>query len=704
MRYLLQAANPEITDNKVLDEWRIPFGDWIEQAVFWVDNEASTVLDVIKWPFDFLTTWVVDKGLANPGFSWVWFVLIAFVIATVLRTVRVGAFTAVALTFCGLLGNQYWEQTAKTIGFVLVAVILCVLVGIPIGIASGRVDAVWKVVRPVLDAMQVVHSFVYMLPFIYFFGIGEESATMVTMVFALPPLIRLTNLGIRQVPADVVEASRAFGAAEWRVLTDVQLPLARPAIMTGLNQTLLLAISMLGIAAIMGAGGLGQIMFQALGNQNVAQGAAAGLAFFLVAVVLDRISQRDDADGGNFLDRLHRAWSNRKTPENLIPAAPTPEEEAEVEQAGDVFEPLSKAERLPGAVATIGAIVALVSVFLPWSTDAGKYSAFGRRLDESLPGESFNGLAASGGSWFGIIVAALALFMLAGVFKVARFPGRNPRWLTTDGVALGAVAGLGIMLAYVVGSAPAAVSQGSGIGVWLCLVGFAVATVGALMWLRIAPHGPLHPLQFTIGWGRILASAVVLGMLVISGFSGWSFDARTDVVITPEVQAQIDDLRQQGIDRPLDAAVIANQIANLTSSARNSETIVVDGFNKSGTELGLPLIALGLAALLSTVLAAAVLRASEQMQWLFSTIAAGLGVAIAGIAAAWVGTTSRVADPNFLSGVGALFALVAGAFVVASSMSVLKEFRRDRVYDDIDLSDITSSQSVDARVPAEAMS
>ena len=148
--------------------------------------------------------------------------------------------------------------------------------------------------------MQVIHAFVYLLPFIYFWGVGRVAATMATMVFALPPLIRLTNLGIRQVPEDVVEASRAYGAPERRVLMDVQLPLARPAIMTGVNQTLLLAFSMLGIAAILGAGGLGSLLFRALGQQDVSLAAASGLAFFILAVILDRISQTEGTQGGMF--------------------------------------------------------------------------------------------------------------------------------------------------------------------------------------------------------------------------------------------------------------------------------------------------------------------------------------------------------------------------------------------------------------------
>ena len=128
----------------------------------------------------------------------------------------------------------------RTVGMVIVSVALCSLIGIPLGVLCARKDAVWGVVRPVMDAMQVIHSFTYMVPFVFFFSIGVVPATMVTMIYALPPLVRLTNLGIRQVPEDVVEASRAYGAPESRVLLDVQLPLARPAIMTGLNQCLML--------------------------------------------------------------------------------------------------------------------------------------------------------------------------------------------------------------------------------------------------------------------------------------------------------------------------------------------------------------------------------------------------------------------------------------------------------------------------------
>ena len=281
MSLLAQSESPGVADNKVLDQWTIPFGEWIEQMVNWVALNLGWLLSIIKWPFTFLFRNIVRSPDHHPWWEitdmpWIAVCVLFFVIGVLVRNIKVGAFVAVLLAICGLLGIEYWEETALTLGMIIVAVVLCALIGIPVGVLCGRFDGVWNAVRPVLDAMQVVHAFVYMLPVIFFFGIGPEPATMVTMVFALPPLIRLTNLGIRQVPEDVVEASRAYGAPEWRVLLDVQLPLARPAIMTGLNQTLLLSISMLGIAAIMGAAGLGLLVFRAVTNLDTALAASSG--------------------------------------------------------------------------------------------------------------------------------------------------------------------------------------------------------------------------------------------------------------------------------------------------------------------------------------------------------------------------------------------------------------------------------------------
>lgn len=469
----IESDSPRFWDNSVLDEWRIPFGNWAEQAISWIDNNLQSVLDAIDWPFRTLIREVVGGGSGGGskessfGFAltevyWVWVVLGIAAIALLVRSVRVGAFVTVALIVCGLLGDDYWLETARTIGFIGVAVVLCAIIGIPLGIACARVNVIWIAVRPILDAMQVVHPFAYMLPFIFFWGIGEVSATMVTMVFALPPLIRLTNLGIRQVPDDVVEAARAYGASNYRVLYDVQIPLARRTIMAGLNQTLLLAMSMLGIAAIMGAGGLGRLLFQAINNQDISKAASAGLAFFLVAVVMDRVSQRSDSDPANLLTRIHGAWKHRRHPEELLAEnsksngksnGNSPATSGGRRQTPTDFPaPIEGNEHLPMLLAIVGGVLSIGGALLPWTSNAGKMSAYGRWVDASVEGEldgmSFIGISAAGGSWFGITVLILGVVVVLSVV-LSFFSDRTPRWLAADGALIAAVAMLVLTLVHI---------------------------------------------------------------------------------------------------------------------------------------------------------------------------------------------------------------------------------------------------------------
>jgi len=675
---LAQEESCSFLDNCTLDRWTIPFGEWFDQTVDWIDNNLQNLLEVIEWPFSVLIGFIVND-LLLPA-SWFWVVLAMGLIAAFVRNIKVGAFVVVALTICGLLGNEYWVETARTIGFIAVAVILCVIIGIPIGVAAGRLDGVWKTTRPALDAMQVVHSFVYMIPFIFFWGIGEVSATMVTMIFAIPPLIRLTNLGIRQVPDDVVEAARAHGAPEWRVLFDVQLPLARPAIMTGINQTLLLAISMLGIAAIMGAGGLGSLLFRSLSNQDVALAASAGLAFFLVAVVLDRISQREGVEEGNLFRRIGQAWAHRRDPEVLLPdgeaaIAPT--------KPLDRYEPITGRERVAMLITLIGGAVAVVSVFLPWTENAGKISAYGSRADEDLPGMIFNGLDASGGSFFGILVLLFGLFVVASALGTFLRPGRGPRWLAVDGALLAALAGLITAGAHFLAQpAPLAADPGTGIGVMVAVVGGVIATLGALSWIRIAPHSPLHPLSADVAWGRVIGSVVALAFVVAGAFGGWTFDERTDVVMTPELQTQIDEIKAAAEGDPAKQAVAANEIAGLIASSRSTSKIIIDGLSDEGAQLGIWTMLLALAAVITTLPASGMFGKSDRTLWVWSAITAGFGAGIASIAFAWIFTFVRNADEDFISGMGAFMTLMGGFFILASTMFVLKEFRRSRIYDD----------------------
>ena len=683
-----------IWDNALLDEWKVPFGDWMEQATKWIAVNLEVLLDILAWPFEIMVRNLVRDFLIE--ISWVWIVLAMALVAWLTRNLKVAAFVAVALTLCGLLDHEIWRETAATIGLIGVAVILCVLIGVPVGIACGRVDSVWQVTRPILDAMQVVHSFVYMLPFIWFFGLGEVSATMVTMVYALPPLIRLTNLGIRQVPPDVVEASRAYGASEARVLFDVQVPLARPAIMTGINQTLLLAISMLGVAALMGSFGLGRVLLRAINNQDVAEGAAGGLAFFLVAVVLDRMSQREGTETTNLFKRVQLAWKHRRDPEMLVPDA---EPSAVVKyQEAEEYAPVATGERLPMLLALIGGLVTVVSTFLPWTSNAGKMSAWGRWADASLEGELdaqvFSGLSASGGSWFGITVLALGLFVVLTVIAFGARPGRAPRWLAADGAVIAAIATLVIASTHLLaqsvtdaGIAVGAVDPGHGIGVYLAIAGGLIASIGAILWMRVAKHSPLHPLPLGIHWGRIIGLGIAILTLLLGVFSAWSADSRPDRALTPEVLAEaeartteIEELKRRADEDPENQAVYAADL--LVLEAQSRQPSFTNGLTNTGPQLGLWTLIAGLLAMLTGLPAAGVFGGDEQWRWRWSTATAGLGSGVTCIAFAWILTHVRSGDMQFLTGIGVFLTMVGGLFILASTMAVLKEFRRSKVYGD----------------------
>lgn len=691
MRVLAQGTggelpNPSLTDNLVLDQYEIPFGPWMEQMANWITLNLKWLLSIIEWPFETLLDFIVGDVLEP--ISWIWVVLAFFVVGSLVRNVKIGAFAALGLGVCGVLGNAYWVETARTIGYIGVAVLLCVVIGVPLGIACGRIDSVWQVTRPVLDAMQVVHSFVYMLPFIWWFGVGEVSATMVTMVFALPPLVRLTNLGIRQVPADVVEASRAYGAPEWRVLSDVQIPLARPAIMTGINQTLLLAISMLGIAAIMGAGGLGRLLFNAINNQDVSKGAASGLAFFLVAVVLDRISQREGESGVGLLRRIRLAWAHRRDPETLLPAETQDADNAPADEGS--FAAVTPAERMPMGITAVGGLLAALSVFLTWSSGAGFISAYGRRSDEELVGQSFNGFSSSGGSWFGFLVFALGLFAAAAVVTTLVAPGRGPRWWTADGAVIASLASLVMMVCYLlVSPSDLTVGQSTGMGVYLALIGALVMVVGSLWWIRLAPHSPIHPLSARVGWGRVVGSVVAVLLLVVGAISAWSFDDRPDEraieEAAAELQLQIDALEAEAEANPQIAGFKAVEISVLREQFKVEQVrIITDGVSGSGPRLGIWAFLAGLAGLVVALPAAGVFGRHEHRQWGWSAVTAGVGAGIVCMAFGWIFTHVRSADDLYLSGAGSFLAMVAGCVLVATAAGVLKEFRRSKVYADAD--------------------
>lgn len=218
-----------------------------------------------------------------------WYAVLAFAFYLPFRTGswRQGAIAAGVLLYTGLIG--LWEPTIETLALMFTAVLIAVLIGVPLGIFGARRPGAERVMRPILDAMQTVPAFVYFLPLLGFFGVGAVNATVATVIFALPPVVRLTTLGIRQVPEQTVEASRVYGATSWQTTLKVEVPMALPTILTGLTQTIMLALGIVVLAALIGAGGLGENVFQSLSQRRTGRGIAAGLAIVAVAMVLERV-------------------------------------------------------------------------------------------------------------------------------------------------------------------------------------------------------------------------------------------------------------------------------------------------------------------------------------------------------------------------------------------------------------------------------
>jgi glycine betaine/proline transport system permease protein len=242
-------------------------------------DPLSDVIDVgLRWAEDVLlaTPWIVILAA---------FALLGYLLSGPRLAVACGA----SLFVMGLF--ELWEPSLQTLALMLVAVVLSVLIGLPLGILSASSDRFDRVLRPILDAMQTMPTFVYLIPVVLFFGIARVPAVVSTLVYAIPPMIRLTNLGIRQVSPPAIEAARAFGSTRAQLLFKVQLPLALPAVMAGVNQTIMMALSMVVIAALIGAGGLGRQVLVSLQRLEVGKALEAGLAIVLLAIVLDRLSE-----------------------------------------------------------------------------------------------------------------------------------------------------------------------------------------------------------------------------------------------------------------------------------------------------------------------------------------------------------------------------------------------------------------------------
>ena len=217
------------------------------------------------------------------------FLLIVAIAWVASRSWRITLLTGVILAVIGIFGM--WEDTMKTISMIFVCTVISLLVGIPLGIAMARWNRMQAIVNPVLDVMQTMPSFVYLIPVVMLLGIGRVPGVIAVVIYAMPPIIRLTNLGIRLVDKEMLEAADAFGSSAWQKLKNVQLPLALPTIMAGINQTIMMALAMVVIASMIGVQGLGQPVLRAISNQYFSLGLFNGFAIVGIAIIFDRVSQ-----------------------------------------------------------------------------------------------------------------------------------------------------------------------------------------------------------------------------------------------------------------------------------------------------------------------------------------------------------------------------------------------------------------------------
>jgi glycine betaine/proline transport system permease protein len=267
---------------------KIPLDEWIEMLVDWIDVTFGWLLDVVASGLDFLIEGFQDILLAIPP---VIFILVTGLLVWYIakRDLKLGLITILGLFLIWNL--RLWPEAIMTLVLVIVSTLIALAIGIPLGILAAYNDRLNDVLRVMVDFMQTMPSFVYLIPAVIFFGLGNVPGVIATVVFAMPPALRLTNLGIRQIPKELVEVADSFGTTSWQKLLKVQLPVALPTIMAGVNQCIMLGLSMVVIASMIGAAGLGLVVLKGIQRVDVGMGFEGGLAIVIIAIILDRITQ-----------------------------------------------------------------------------------------------------------------------------------------------------------------------------------------------------------------------------------------------------------------------------------------------------------------------------------------------------------------------------------------------------------------------------
>ncbi len=288
---------------------RVPVGEWFENAIEWITKNLDWLLDAVS-----KTGTTVNDLLTGillgipPAILLLLFVLLSWVV----RSWRLAI--GVLLSFLLVMSMEQWENAMQTLSIVTLATLTAIIIAVPLGVWAAKNDTVSLVVRPLLDLMQTMPAMVYLIPSVLFFSVGVVPGLFATVIFALPPGVRLTELGIRQVDSETVEAGHSFGASPWEILRGIQVPLAVPSIMAGINQVIMLALSMAVIAGLVGADGLGKEVVASLATLNTGKGIEAGLAIVFLAIFLDRTTAAlgDQAKHTGSLLSKYRRWRTAK--------------------------------------------------------------------------------------------------------------------------------------------------------------------------------------------------------------------------------------------------------------------------------------------------------------------------------------------------------------------------------------------------------
>lgn len=260
-------------------------GNYISIIVDWLTVHWAGFFDAVKsgllWVFIHLNDFLI-------WVPWWYFILAVFLLACQYKSIGSGILYSAFLFLIGMFG--LWEATMYTLTIVIASVVITIIIGFPLGIIMASSNRFETFIKPLLDAMQTMPSFVYLIPGIFFFGLGLVPGVLATIIYALPPIMRLTNLAIRGVPQEVVEAGLSFGPSKWQLLRKVQIPQALPTIMTGVNQTTMMALAMVVVASMVGVEGLGLEVLSALNRIDVADGFEAGISIVFIAIIIDRLT------------------------------------------------------------------------------------------------------------------------------------------------------------------------------------------------------------------------------------------------------------------------------------------------------------------------------------------------------------------------------------------------------------------------------